>query len=84
GYHGAHHEHPGTHWSQLPELHDAVAAEIHPSLVQRSLFWYWFKQYALAPFFPALSTVQLGPGPMNPPLAEVELPVVVTADPVGT
>ncbi len=67
GYHCAHHEHPGVHWSRLPALHREIADAIHPSLVQRSLFWYWFKQYALAPFFPSLSTVQLGPGPMNPP-----------------
>jgi fatty acid desaturase len=69
GYHAAHHEHPGVHWTKLPALHAEIAPQIHPSLVQRSLAWYWFKQYALTPFFPSLGTVQLGPGPMNPPLS---------------
>jgi fatty acid desaturase len=67
GYHAAHHEQPGTHWSALPELHARIAGRIHPSLNQSSLWWYWFKQYALAPFFPALGTVQLGTGPDRPP-----------------
>lgn len=69
GYHAVHHEHPGVHWSKLPELHRQIESQIHPSLKQRSLWWYWFKQYALAPFIPSLGTVQLGPGPMNPPAA---------------
>lgn len=67
GYHGAHHEHPGVHWTRLPALHAEVADQIHPSLVQRSLWWYWCKQYFLSPLIPSLGTVQLGPGPMNPP-----------------
>lgn len=69
GYHGAHHEHPGAHWTRLPQLHAAVADQIHPALVQRSLWWYWFKQYVLAAFVPSLGTVQIGRGPMNPPRA---------------
>jgi beta-carotene hydroxylase len=69
GYHAAHHENPGVHWTKLPALHAEIEPQIHPSLVQRSLAWYWFKQYALTPFFPSLGTVQLGPGPMNPPLS---------------
>jgi hypothetical protein len=48
-------------------LHAEVADQIHPSLVQRSLWWYWCKQYFLSPLIPSLGTVQLGPGPMNPP-----------------
>jgi beta-carotene hydroxylase len=67
GYHLAHHDNPGVHWSKLAELHRSVEHNIHPSLKQKSLAWYWFKQYALTPFFPSLGTVQLGPGPMNPP-----------------
>jgi beta-carotene hydroxylase len=70
GYHLVHHEHPGAHWTKLPALHAKVEAKIHPSLVLKSLWWYWFKQYALAPFFPKLGTVQLGPGPMHPPTGE--------------
>ena len=67
GYHAAHHERPGAHWTELPALHQELAPHIHPSLNQKSVWWYWFKQYALAPFFPSLGTVQLGSGPMNPP-----------------
>ena len=71
GYHAAHHEQPGRHWSTLPALHRELAPRIHPSLNQSSLWWYWFKQYVLAPFFPRLGTVQLGPGPYSPPPAVV-------------
>jgi beta-carotene hydroxylase len=67
GYHLAHHDNPGVHWSKLEAIHNELAPHVHPSLNQKSLAWYWFKQYALAPFFPSLGTVQLGPGPMNPP-----------------
>ena len=67
GYHGAHHENPGLHWSKLPEAHAKIAGEIHPSLLQKSLWGYWFKQYVLAPFFPRLGSVQLGIGPDKRP-----------------
>lgn len=67
GYHAAHHENPGMHWSKLPEAHAKIAAEIHPALLQRSVWWYWFKQYALTPFFPRLGSVQIGPGPDRRP-----------------
>jgi beta-carotene hydroxylase len=67
GFHAAHHEYPGIHWTKLPEAHAKIADKIHPSLVLSSLWWYWFKQYALAPFFPRLGTVQLGQGPDHRP-----------------
>lgn len=67
GLHAAHHENPGEHWSRLGEVHAKIAPHIHPSLLQRSLWWYWLKQYFIAPFIPSLGTQQLGPGPMNPP-----------------
>jgi fatty acid desaturase len=63
GYHGAHHEHPGMHWSKLREVHEKIAPQIDPVLLQRSLWWYWFKQYVLTPFLPSLGSVQLGAGP---------------------
>jgi beta-carotene hydroxylase len=67
GYHAAHHEHPGVHWTRLPQLHAAVSDKMHPELVQQSLWWYWCKQYFLSPLVPSLGTTQIGPGPMNPP-----------------
>jgi beta-carotene hydroxylase len=67
GYHAAHHERPGAHWSELAALHAELAPHINPVLNQKSLWWYWFKQYALTPFFPRLGSVQLGPGPDKPP-----------------
>jgi beta-carotene hydroxylase len=67
GFHAAHHEHPGVHWTKLPALHAKIAPEIHPSLVQTSLWWYWFKQYVLSAVMPSLGTVQIGPGPNKRP-----------------
>jgi beta-carotene hydroxylase len=67
GFHTAHHENAGLHWSQLPAAHAKIASEIHPSLKQTSVWWYWLKQYALTPLFPSLGTVQLGRAPFDPP-----------------
>jgi beta-carotene hydroxylase len=67
GLHAAHHENPGEHWSRLKVVHERIAPKIEPVLLQNSVWWYWFRQYLLAPFFPRLGTVQLGRGPMNPP-----------------
>ncbi|MFI5306198.1 MAG: fatty acid desaturase family protein [Polyangiales bacterium] len=72
GYHAAHHENPGMHWSKLPEAHAKIAPFIDPVLLQQSVWWYWFKQYLIVPFWPSLGSVQLGPGPnRRPPGAEI-------------
>ena len=63
GYHTAHHEHPGLHWSALPAAHDRIAHTIDPRLIERGLAWYLTRQYLLAPFFPRFGTRQLGPEP---------------------
>jgi len=39
GYHTVHHDFPGVHWSRLPDLHRARAAEVDPALNERSLVW---------------------------------------------
>ena len=75
GFHAAHHERPGAHWTELPALHQKLAPHIHPSLNQKSVWWYWFKQYALTPLFPRLGTVQLGDGPDKPPAKYAPLAV---------
>lgn len=41
GFHGAHHEKPGLHWSKLPAYHRKnIASHIHPNLNRVSLFKY--------------------------------------------
>ncbi len=65
GLHTAHHENAGLHWSELPKLHAQLAPHIHPDLKQRSLWWYWFKQYCLTPFIPSLGTKQIGRAPYD-------------------
>jgi beta-carotene hydroxylase len=37
GYHTAHHNSPGTHWSELPALHRRMAPAVDASLNERSL-----------------------------------------------
>ena len=32
GFHTAHHMRPGLHWSELPDFHREIAANIHPRL----------------------------------------------------
>jgi len=80
GYHFVHHENPGTHWSKLKALHLAVESKIPSALLERSLFWYWFRQYALAPLFPGLGTQQYGRAPFDPPGGA---PVALVTDSVG-
>jgi beta-carotene hydroxylase len=63
GYHAAHHEFPGAHWTELKAHHEELAPNINPVLNQKSLWWYWTKQYFLAPLFPQLGTRQLGAEP---------------------
>lgn len=73
GYHAAHHEHPGAHWSELPRLHAALAPEIDPALIEHGLFWYFVKNYAFAPFSSRHGTTQLGPHPAMAGAASVRL-----------
>lgn len=73
GYHTAHHENASTHWSELPRVHAELAPHIHPDLKQKSLWWYWFKQYCLTPFFPSLGTVQIGRAPYDTQDEELSL-----------
>lgn len=65
GYHSAHHEHPGAHWSELPRLHAGLAAHIEPALLERGLLWYFVKNYGLAPFAPRFGTHQVGCDPTS-------------------
>jgi fatty acid desaturase len=60
GFHTAHHEHPGAHWSQLPELHAQIARWIHPELCQASVFGFCMRSYALGAIAPSFRTRQIG------------------------
>jgi len=59
GYHAAHHEHPGAHWSRLPELHAAIASRIHPELRQSSIFGFCLRAYLLGALMPRFRTRQV-------------------------
>ncbi len=60
GYHTAHHEKAGAHWSTLPALHATIAERIHPELNQPSIVGYVVKAYFLGPLFPRLRPHQIG------------------------
>jgi fatty acid desaturase len=60
GYHTAHHENAGTHWSKLADVHATFADKIDPSLNVQSFVWWMVKCWLLAPFFPSLGTTQIG------------------------
>ncbi|MCB9670951.1 MAG: fatty acid desaturase [Alphaproteobacteria bacterium] len=47
GYHAAHHERPGVHWSELPAFHAAIEPEIPTHLVQTSLVGFLVRSYVL-------------------------------------
>lgn len=63
GYHTAHHQRPGLHWSLLREAHEQIAPRIDPALNEPSLWWFVIRQYFLAPFIPSLGTQQIGAAP---------------------
>ena len=63
GYHAVHHDFPNMHWSEYAAEHKKIAHLMAPDTNQPTIWWYWFKQYALAPLVPAWGTKQVGPGP---------------------
>lgn len=50
GLHTAHHDTAGLHWSKVPEEHDRIKHNIDPSLMERSFWWYIFRNYTLGLF----------------------------------
>ena len=80
GFHTVHHMKAGAHWSLAPASHAVVAANIDPSLNQRSLPWWMFKCYVLSIFDPKLGTQQIGRAPYDPPTASEAAPSVSIGD----
>ncbi len=78
GLHTVHHEHPGTHWSRSFELHNAIAPQIDKRLIERSMWWYFFRQYVIAMLVPSLGTTQVGRAPFDPP--DGSKAIIETAD----
>ncbi|MBV9948449.1 MAG: fatty acid desaturase, partial [Myxococcales bacterium] len=77
GYHTAHHESAGLHWSKLPAAHAKIAHLIHPELNQASIFGFCLKAYLLGIFDSRFRTKQIGRAPYDPPTGEA--PRVETA-----
>jgi len=73
GYHTAHHEQPGAHWSKLAELHGKIAENIDPQLRQPSILWFCAKNYVLGHVFPSLRTRQVGRAAYDVPGGELVL-----------
>jgi fatty acid desaturase len=67
GFHTAHHEHPGLHWSALPATHAQLGHQIDPRLNERSLCWFLARQYFLALMIPSFGTKQIGLSPEQAP-----------------
>jgi fatty acid desaturase len=85
GYHAAHHESAGLHWSKLPAAHAKIAHLIDPALNERSLVGYIGRAYLLGMFSERFRTKQVGRAPYDPPDGrEVKLvTAAVSAEEVG-
>ena len=74
GFHTAHHESAGLHWSKLPQAHAKIAHLVDPELNQASIFGFCIKAYLFGIFSDRFRTKQVGRAPYDPPGgAEVEL-----------
>jgi fatty acid desaturase len=78
GYHTAHHESAGLHWSKLPAAHAKIAHLIDPELNQGSIFGFCLKAYLVGIFDSRFRTKQVGRAPYDPPNGEA--PRLVTAE----
>ncbi len=85
GYHAAHHESAGLHWSKLAAAHEKIAARIDPALIEATLGGYVFRAYFLGMFSERFRTKQVGRAPYDPPDgSEVKLvTAAVSAEEVG-
>jgi len=67
GYHTAHHESAGLHWSKLPAAHAKFAHLVDPELNQSSIFGFCLKAYLLGIFSDRFRTHQIGRAAYDPP-----------------
>lgn len=65
GLHGAHHENPGTHWSELAEAHRKIAPQIDARLIEHNVLWYFFRNYVLGTISKRFRSVQVGRAPFD-------------------
>jgi beta-carotene hydroxylase len=80
GYHTAHHESAGLHWSKLADAHAKIAHLIAPELNQKSIFGYCLNAYLLGIFSERFRTKQVGRAPYDPPQGgEVNLQTAAVA-----
>jgi beta-carotene hydroxylase len=56
GYHTIHHETAGLHWSKTPAEHKKIEHLIDESLLERSFWWFIFRNYFLGLFIKKLKT----------------------------
>jgi len=70
GFHTAHHERPGLHWSRLPAAHAAIADTIPRALLEPNFAAYVLRQYVWAAWDPSRGTRQHGSAPWVPPSNE--------------
>jgi beta-carotene hydroxylase len=72
GYHTAHHEKAGAHWSTLPAIHAGLAANVDPDLNQASIAAYLFRTYVLGPVLPRFLPPQIGRPAYEGPESDAE------------
>lgn len=65
GYHTVHHEQPSLHWADAAREHARIRGDIDARLCERSMLWFFFRQYLLAPAVPRLGTSQIGRAPFD-------------------
>lgn len=56
GYHTIHHDKAGLHWSVTPVEHKKIEHLIDESLIERSFWWYIFRNYVLGFFAKSFKT----------------------------
>ncbi len=67
GYHTVHHDQANLHWADAAGVHQKIHHEIDSRLCHKSMWWFFFRQYALTPFVSKLGTVQVGRAPYDCP-----------------